>query len=157
MTGILNRRAVFAFGNQLAALRSDDRPALSILMIDVEHLKEINDVNGHQSGDQVLTEVSELLTSAVRSGDVVGRYGGDEFLAILIGGEPSDTDAICERILSGMRDARFSSSRGEIAVSVSIGISELSPSENDLCEVLGRADHALYESKRHGRATFTRA
>ncbi len=157
LTGILNRRAVFAFGNHLAALRSDDRPALSILMIDVDHLKEINDDNGHQCGDQVLTEVSQILSTALRSGDVVGRYGGDEFLALLIGGEPSETDAVCERVLSEMRNSKFSSSQGELHVSVSIGISQLSPSENDLGDVLARADHALYESKRRGRATSTRA
>lgn len=156
LTGILNRRAVFYMGDRLAEWRHEIRPPMALMMIDVDHLKEVNDTYGHHAGDRVLTAVSERLTSALRTGDVVGRYGGDEFVAILIGGGRDDFDRIAERIIDSMHDAVVPVEGGDHAISVSIGLSDLGPNETDLQPALLRADVALYESKRNGRGRFTR-
>jgi diguanylate cyclase (GGDEF)-like protein len=156
LTGIMNRRAVFDIGNRLAEWRQEIRPPMALMMIDVDHLKELNDTYGHQAGDHVLTAVSDRLSAALRAGDVIGRYGGDEFLAVLIGGDRDDTNRVAERILALMHDSVIPSEGGNHTVTVSIGISDLGPDETDLQLALRWADHALYESKRGGRARFTR-
>ncbi len=156
LTGILNRRAAFDIGDRLAEWRHEIRPPMALMMIDVDHLKEVNDTYGHHAGDGVLTAVSERLTSALRAGDVIGRYGGDEFVAILIGGGRDDFDRVAERIIDLMRDVVVPVEGGDHAVSVSIGISDLGQSETDLQPAFLRADRALYESKRNGRGRFTR-
>ncbi len=156
LTGILNRRAVFEIGDRLAEWRHEIRPPMALMMIDVDHLKEVNDTYGHHAGDRMLTAVAECLTTALRAGDVIGRYGGDEFVAVLIGGGRDDFDRVAERIIDLMHDAEVPVEGGDHVVSVSIGISDLGPNEADLQPALLRADRALYESKRNGRGRFTR-
>lgn len=156
LTNALNRRAVFETGNRLAGWRHDIRPPLTLMMIDVDHLKEVNDTYGHQTGDHVIAEVSKRLATALREGDIVGRYGGDEFLAVLIGGNRVDTSSIAERTLGLMLEPVTYLEGHDLGVSVSIGISELGPDETEMQPALGRADNALYISKRCGRNRFTR-
>ena len=79
LTGLLNRRAILEVGERFAVLRSDVRPFLSLMMMDVDHFKTVNDTHGHLVGDDVLAAVAERLQNALRSGDLVGRYGGEEF------------------------------------------------------------------------------
>ncbi len=156
LTGILNRRAVFDIGDRLAEWRHEIRPPMALMMIDVDHLKEVNDTFGHHIGDRVIGAVSERLTAALRAGDVIGRYGGDEFVAVLVGGGRDDFDRVALRIIESMHEAVVPVEGGDHSISVSIGISDLGPNERDLQSALLRADHALYESKRNGRGRFTR-
>ena len=156
LTGILNRRAVFDIGDRLAEWRHEIRPPMALMMIDVDHLKEVNDTFGHHIGDRVIGAVSERLTAALRAGDVIGRYGGDEFVAVLVGGGRDDFDRVALRIIESMHEAVVPVEGGDHSISVSIGISDLGPNESDLQPALLRADRALYESKRNGRGRFTR-
>ncbi len=155
LTGALNRRALLSRSEQLAAIRPDYRPPISFMMIDVDHFKRVNDSYGHLIGDEVLMEVSQRLAGAFRSGDSFGRYGGDEFLALLVGSERSGADVVAERTLTLMREMPIETSVGPIAVSVSIGISSLAPTELEVDSAVHRADTALYHSKRNGRAQST--
>jgi len=155
LTGSLNRRALLSRGEQLASMRPDYRPSISFMMIDVDHFKKINDSYGHLVGDEVLTAVSHRLAGAFRSGDCFGRYGGDEFLALLVGSGWREADIVAERTLNLMRETPIGTSVGPIPVSVSIGISTLVPNELEVDKAVDRADIALYQSKRNGRARST--
>lgn len=155
LTGALNTRALLSKGAELALLRPNYRPSVAFMMIDVDRFKNINDTYGHLVGDEVLAGVSRRLSGAFRSGDCFGRYGGDEFLALLVGSDRREAKAVAERTLSLMRDTLIATSAGDISVSVSIGMSVLAPDELEVDRALHRADSALYQSKWNGRARST--
>ena len=149
VTGVWNRHQ----GRELllAATTQPERPRqqLSVLMVDIDNFKSINDNFGHQSGDRVLTEMARRLVAAVRSTDMVARWGGEDFVVLLHDCTIEDATRRAETILHGIADAPFP---GIGTVTVSIGAAELTSNE-DLAEWLGRADTALYEAKRAGRNT----
>jgi diguanylate cyclase (GGDEF)-like protein len=155
LTGLLNRRAIFEQGERFAVLRSDVRPFVSLMLMDVDHFKNVNDTHGHLVGDEVLAGVAERLQEALRSGDLLGRYGGEEFLAMLVGGDHTAADAVASRTLDLMRNSPIVTSDGPLGITLSIGMSALASDERDLSGALQRADGALYESKRDGRARST--
>jgi diguanylate cyclase (GGDEF)-like protein len=153
LTQIYNRGHLF---ERLEAehARSCRRGApLACIMLDVDHFKRINDELGHQAGDAVLVALGGILKAAVRGHDVVGRYGGEEFLAVL-----PDTDArgalmVAERIRGEMRRTRFEGV-DDRAVTASVGIAVLDPAsdeETGVQALVARADEALYAAKHGGR------
>lgn len=152
LTGILNRRAIFEQGERFAVLRPGVRPFISVMLMDLDRYKNINDTHGHIVGDEVLVEVADRLLKAVRSGDLLGRYGGDEFLAVLVGGDPTAANAVARRAIDLMRKSPIATSDGPVGITLSIGMSDLASDERDLSEALRRADGALYDSKRSGPA-----
>ncbi len=155
LTGILNRRAIVEQGERFAVLRPDVRPLLCVVLIDIDRYKSINDTHGHLVGDEVLAGVADRLSKALRDGDLLGRYGGDEFLAVLVGGDHTTANAVAGRALDLMRKSPIATSNGPVDVTLSIGLSALAAAERDLAGALRRADGALYDSKRHGRARST--
>lgn len=152
LTGLLSRRAIFEQGERFAVLRPGVRPFLSVMLMDIDRFKDINDTHGHVVGDEVLAGVADRLTKAVRHGDLVGRYGGDEFLAVLVGGDHTAANTVARRAINLMRKSPIATSDGPVGVTLSIGISDLASNERNLSEALRRADGALYDSKRSGRA-----
>jgi diguanylate cyclase (GGDEF)-like protein len=118
-------------------------------MVDVDHFKTINDTHGHQAGDRVLIEVAQRLRDQVRSTDVLGRWGGEEFIVLLRYCGLRDAVAAAEKLRLRIADTPF---ERMFSVSVSIGAAELQPDET-LTAWLARADAALYEAKRAGRNT----
>ncbi|MBU3750723.1 MAG: diguanylate cyclase [Mycobacterium sp.] len=149
LTGLWNRRHTT---DLLAADLSQAQrhgQALTLLMVDVDRFKSINDTHGHQTGDRVLIEIATRLREQVRSTDVVGRWGGEEFLVLLRHCGLRDAVAAAEKLRRRIAEVPF----GKLfAVSVSIGAAELQNGE-DLGSWLARADAALYEAKRAGRNT----
>lgn len=149
VTGVCNRR----HGTQLLAAETarSDRGAqrFSVLMVDIDNFKSINDTYGHQVGDRVLVEVAQRLTAAVRRTDLVVRWGGEEFVVMLRDCSPQDALERAEEIRRAIADTPF-----QVAgtVTASIGTASLA-SEEDLDSWLGRADSALYQAKRAGRNT----
>ena len=150
LTGAFNRRFLLT---QLAALvsgaRRHDRP-LSIVMLDIDHFKAINDEHGHAAGDAVIAAVAHTMRDRLRQEDWVGRLGGEEFLALL----PDDTGLGAETVAEGLRTAieHMGVRVGEeiLRITVSVGWATLEPDE-DPDSLLRRADDALYEAKRAGR------
>ncbi|HXR41476.1 MAG TPA: GGDEF domain-containing protein [Acidothermaceae bacterium] len=125
---------------------------LSILMIDIDHFKLVNDRYGHLAGDEVLAAVARTISTALRPGDLVGRLGGEEFAAILAGLNLLDAQGAAERLRSQVTEIRVRSDRGEwITVSVSVGVAEMSVSGTDIRRLLDAADVALYAAKAAGR------
>jgi diguanylate cyclase (GGDEF)-like protein/PAS domain S-box-containing protein len=147
LTGVWNRR----HGEQLfnADLSEARRygPALTMLMLDVDRFKAVNDNYGHQVGDFVLVEVTRRLTANLRPSDVLARWGGDEFLIVMRHCTIAEGVQLAEKLRSLVADTAFDTV-GQ--VTVSIGAAELH-SDDDLASWLGRADAAVYEAKSMGR------
>jgi diguanylate cyclase (GGDEF)-like protein len=146
LTGLLNHRA---FHQQLAAeLAACERLSVraTVLLIDLDHFKAINDRYGHGVGDEVLRSVGAAITSAVRAGDVVGRVGGEEFAVCLGAASPSEAHRTAERVRAAVGEI---SEPEPITASIGIGTSDVdTPVATDL---LARADEALYLAKHQGR------
>jgi diguanylate cyclase (GGDEF)-like protein len=125
---------------------------LSLVMIDIDHFKRINDTFGHTEGDKVLREISSLFRSSVRKKDTVARYGGEEFILILPEANLEESSMIAERIRRLVEKSPFEVGHAQIHLTVSLGISNF---PNDRArtkeELVKMADQALYEAKRGGR------
>jgi diguanylate cyclase (GGDEF)-like protein len=122
-----------------------------LIMFDVDHFKKINDRYGHPVGDEVLKEVSARLRNSLRKYDILGRYGGEEFLVILPNTSFEDTRVVAERIWRTIRERPFVIADLSINVTASMGIACFDGADNDLDHVLKRADDGLYKAKNEGR------
>ena len=131
----------------------EDQEPLTLLFCDLDKFKSINDTYGHLAGDMVLQSSVKLLQSKLRGTDVVGRYGGEEFVLILPKAQEQTSEMVCERILKAFRETTHSISTTEgITITISLGIATHTP-ENPYTSVdnlLGHADEAVYYSKTHG-------
>jgi len=148
LTGVFNRHALAEIlAGETRRARRYEHP-IGCLMIDVNRFKEVNDRFGHDIGDKVLCRVAEALSRSVRDSDIVVRYGGDEFLVLLIetGGE---TDIVKDRIHSEVSRAGQMSFLEEFPITLSIGTAHWNPENGEPVErALNRADRAMYEEKR---------
>nr|WP_282571224.1 GGDEF domain-containing protein [Methylonatrum kenyense] len=150
LTGLANRRAMHCElgGAHSRSLRHGDGYAL--LMADLDHFKQVNDVHGHDVGDQVLKELARRLKMAVRAEDHVARWGGEEFLLLIQGVEKRVALAIAEKLRATVAETPFATSAGALSVTVSIGLA-LNAHDRHYETVCSRADQALYQAKRNGR------
>ncbi len=148
LTACLNRRAFFAQADPLWL----GSPPVGIIMVDIDHFKLINDRHGHASGDQVLMAVGALLRTTARSGDLVCRYGGEEFCVLLPQVTLDEAAGTAERFRRAIEEA----GPGGLAISASLGVSTSALAAHDLHELIDQADKALYASKRTGRNRVTR-
>ena len=124
---------------------------LSVLMIDIDFFKKINDTYGHDGGDVILTSVAHIIKSCVRNSDVVARYGGEEFVVALFGMGIEGAKRVADRILKKIEDTTTKYGDVEIKVTVSIGIATCIPKKDDAKSITKRADMAMYISKQKGR------
>ncbi|MBD8491462.1 GGDEF domain-containing protein [Pseudomonas syringae] len=144
-----NRIAMEQTLSREAEASSRYRHPLSLLMLDIDHFKLINDNHGHVNGDQVLKRVAQTLKNQVRNVDRVFRYGGEEFVIILANTDRDGAALVGERLRQAVHDLDFSS-LGDLRPSISLGCSTLLPAESTE-SLLRRADSALYVAKRQGR------
>lgn len=151
MTGLLNRRSFFA-----ALQRERDRSArtgrpMAVAIVDVDFFKRINDGHGHRAGDIVLTHVAKMLTDTLRSHDLVGRIGGEEFAVLMPETEIAAARTVCERLRRIVARSTVPLPSGAAAtITISTGIATLE-NEEDRDTLMGRADNALYAAKSGGR------
>jgi two-component system cell cycle response regulator len=125
---------------------------LSVLMIDVDHFKRINDEHGHPAGDAVLREMAHLLRQTLRTTDALGRTGGEEFVAVLPHTGPEEARQTAERIRHCVQQRRFRAGEAEVSISVSLGMASCpSPTIESADALLREADKALYRAKEAGR------
>lgn len=147
MTGMLNRESFFAALD--GSRRRSDRGAL--LIIDADHFKKINDNFGHLTGDDALLEIAAAISRGVRSGDILGRIGGEEFGAFLIGATEAEAAVVAERVRREVEQVRFQpAGEAHVPLTVSIGgtVCSLGATVSELMRV---ADRCLYEAKNRGR------
>ncbi len=156
LTGVYNRRYVDRrLLEEIARARRQDYK-LSCLYIDIDFFKHVNDSVGHLGGDDVLREVATRIKAELRQSDALGRFGGEEFVALLVDAELSSAVAVAERIRASIDETPFKITSGEqLHVTVSIGVATLTDRNEAIetmrLQLIAKADHALYEAKESGR------
>lgn len=159
LTGMFNRRFLlsrireeYSRINRVDASNVDTHASLSLLMIDVDRFKVINDAHGHLVGDEILQQLSVRLTHCLRDYDVIGRYGGEEFLVMLPHTDLDTAILVAERVRQGVRKVPFNVGKELIPVTVSIGIAHSSKGmDDDMFATIHNADKCLYQAKNSGR------
>ncbi|WP_417691511.1 diguanylate cyclase [Roseibium sp.] len=150
LTGLLNH---VNFKERLSTeLKRSQRTGAfyAVALIDLDHFKSVNDTHGHQAGDQVIKTFANFLNSSVRSVDIIGRYGGEEFAVVFLDTTPDMAAKILDGIRSKFSEIGFSAASGDYSVTFSAGISGSMDAET-MEEIIELADKALYEAKRRGR------
>jgi len=153
LTGLPNRRAAMDCLERQMARARRERSSLGVILADVDHFKKINDTYGHQIGDAVLKRVAEIMSATIRPYDIVGRFGGEEFLIVISNCEVATANEISERIRIGVMEERFATTlHAQIFhVTCSFGVAMADVAPWDLDSTLAAADRALYAAKNSGR------
>lgn len=151
LTSLYNRRGLFELGErEIERAHRFDRP-LTAIMGDIDYFKQVNDTFGHAVGDEVLKLVALALTNSVRKVDIIGRYGGDEFVILLPEIDLDGGMIVAERLRERVKSTVFKTQIARVAVSISLGIAGLTDEMQDLKSLLEKADQALYQAKTGGR------
>jgi diguanylate cyclase (GGDEF)-like protein len=149
---IWNRGGITTILNQQHEKSQELREPFSILMADLDHFKKINDHHGHMIGDSVLKAVTGVMQAALRVDDELGRYGGEEFIAILPNTDAAQAEALARRVNEAVAERRVDGPTGPIGCTVSIGVAEWVPNRPESVQTLvQRADEALLSAKQYGR------
>src|SRR5215510_519764 len=149
LTGILNRRGFFAGAQQLLARQAKTHEPVSVLMFDLDHFKSVNDRFGHAVGDETLSLFAATAARSLRASDVVARFGGEEFVAILPGAL-AEARTVAERVRAAFEATAGSIAGCPVAATVSVGAAGAGAGA-DVATLLTAADRALYEAKANGR------
>ena len=149
LTGILNRRAVLERAAERLASSSTGTPQVTVLMLDIDYFKQVNDRHGHMVGDDVLIAFTRVVSGELRPDDLFGRMGGEEFVVVLFQLSPEEALAVAERLRQTVSRMTVGAEGGDIRVTVSIGLAARSGAGLEL--LLGMADQALYRAKAGGR------
>lgn len=149
LTAIGNRRYFWNAASSILSRAIEQQQVLSVLLLDIDHFKVVNDTLGHLIGDQVLKCVARNASSLLRKNDIFARYGGEEYVALLPESHASDASIIAERIRKKISEACLI--RDYKPITISIGVAEFPNDAQTLNNLLACADRALYEAKRQGR------
>lgn len=150
LTGLANRRGFRQYLGEPEQRSDKSKGSFAVIIGDLDHFKQINDQYGHEVGDFVLKEIAKILKSLVREEDLIVRWGGEEFLLLLVATDLKGAQILAEKIRQKISSTHISTEAGKIAVSMSIGVDAQSVGGN-LFATLGSADQAMYEAKRRGR------
>jgi len=151
LTELPNRQHIMHLARREFSRSQRYHRPFSILMIDIDRFKAINDQYGHASGDKVLHEVGRICSLELRDPDVLGRIGGEEFVLLLPDTPRANAMYVAERIRERMARTPITIDRTNLLVTASIGVAERSKSDNDFSNLLDRADLAMYDAKQDGR------
>jgi diguanylate cyclase (GGDEF)-like protein len=147
LTGLFNRRHLLSRFTQEFEQGKRLNTDLSCIIVDIDHFKSVNDQFGHLTGDEVLKEIARLFQNIVRAYDIVGRYGGEEFLVILPDSNLEQAWNFAERMRMKVKEAVIA----DVAVTISLGVTSLQESDSSIDDLIKRADNALYAAKNAGR------
>jgi len=152
LTRLYNRRYIFEMMDKLIANARPGRTQMSVILMDVDNFKMINDVYGHSTGDQVLCRLAEICLQELRAGDSVGRIGGEEFMIVVPREAEEQTRMIAERLRQVIEKSCVINASNEVVrFTVSVGVSRLHPGCVDSAALFRQADAALYQAKRQGK------
>jgi diguanylate cyclase (GGDEF)-like protein len=150
LSGVANRRYFFELaGRSFREARQMGNP-LSAMMLDIDHFKDVNDRYGHASGDDVIRVVANRVSRVIGAGDIVGRYGGEEF-ALVVQAPGDNAAELAERLRRVISETPIATASGPVPITASVGVAEMAGRDADLGRLLQRTDAALYEAKRAGR------
>ncbi len=151
LTNIPNRRYFFEVGNKSFHLAKREKHPLSIIYIDIDHFKSINDNYGHNIGDEILKLVSSKMNKLIRKSDILARTGGEEFTILLNNTDKENAFILAEKLRTTIENSCYRDKEFEIQVTISLGISELQNDDEELDSIISRADKALYRAKNESR------
>lgn len=151
LTSVLNRRGLEDASVKMQDICKRINLSMAILMIDIDHFKKVNDKYGHLTGDDVLRHLSKEIATVLRSSDVLGRYGGEEFCVFLPNTTESDAVGLAERIRAGVEASPFKNGSDAIKTTVSIGVADSVSAGYDFKGLVATADSAMYGAKNGGR------
>lgn len=151
LTGLYNRRYFFEFARKEIAQSKRYRKDLSMVMMDIDHFKLVNDRFGHQIGDQVLENVAKICQSALRTADIMCRFGGEEFMVLLPETDKVEAENAALRMCQAAAESTLDSDLGEVKITLSIGVAELDKDHDTLDTLIHAVDQALYQAKADGR------
>ncbi len=152
LTGVWNHGAIIDMLQLELDRAKREGTSTGTVLVDLDHFKLVNDTYGHLTGDAVLREAAERMTRVLRRSDVLGRYGGEEFLAVLPGCEATDAQALAERLRLCIACGPAATPMGKVSFTISLGVTTTGIGETmGVAAVLQRADEALYQAKREGR------
>ena len=151
LTGVTNRQSLMK-SLQIEFERSKRyNSPLSLILLDVDHFKDVNDTYGHQKGDEILIAFASLLKKACRANDIAARYGGEEFVMVLPQSNAQGAFKIAERVREEIMKISFTGNESNFAVTVSCGVAEFNKDYESINKLITVADRALYEAKNGGR------
>ena len=151
LTGILNRRGLEDAALKMQGICKRINLSMAVLVIDVDHFKKVNDKHGHLYGDDVLRQLAKVIAGILRSGDVLGRYGGEEFCVFLPNTIEQDATGLAERVRAGIELALKQVNQKTLNATVSIGVADSVRAGYDFKGLVAAADSALYVAKNNGR------
>jgi len=151
LTGLLVRRRLFEIGETEISRAKRNGAPLSLMLLDLDHFKDINDSHGHAVGDEVLKRFSAILCSSLRNVDIVCRFGGEEFVAILPDTAPEVAVEVARRLRENVEASPLDRDGVRVGYTVSVGLAALEAQDTKLNQLIKRADEALYHAKKSGR------
>ncbi len=151
LTGLLNRRAFLERASQELLRAERYSRSFSLIMLDIDHFKLINDSYGHLIGDEVLRRLAQTITYKLRKTECVARWGGEEFLLLILESDRKATEVVVERLREGIESTVIDLGDKRLRVTVSLGVTVLEGEENTVHELIDQADKALYDAKNAGR------
>lgn len=151
LTGLYNRTALTNAFQREWKLSQRQHTPLSLLVLDIDHFKTINDTYGHAAGDAALVKIAKCLQQTVRGSDMIFRYGGEEFVILLSNTSPGGAELLAHRLLYKIATMDCSDIAADLRITTSIGVATLNHPEETPEQMLKRADDALYRAKRRGR------
>lgn len=152
LTGLFNHRHILVQVNKEVERSRRYHRRLSGMMIDIDDFKSVNDLYGHLTGDSVIREMAELIGRCVRNVDIIGRFGGDEFLVILPEADEAASAIVSNRLLTEIRKHPFKIGRDTIELTASIGVFTVSdPKDFDKLSFVDRIDQAMFTAKERGK------
>ncbi len=158
LTGLANRGHALQTLQTMATRAQRKHETMGVILLDVDHFKQVNDQHGHPAGDQVLQEIARILQAGIRTYDLAARYGGEEFLLLCDGADLATTAEIAERIRASVASHRFVLAQGaQLQVTVSLGLHVGSADADAAMALIEAADQALYRAKQAGRNRVARA
>ncbi len=155
LTGLFNRRGLMDLGRREIDRAKRFHHPLSVVIMDLDNFKSINDTYGHIAGDQLLNQVADFCRASFRDIDIICRYGGDEIVVLLIENNAQQAFQIADRFRQSISSNVFRTDAGNLTTTVSIGIAELNDQIEDLTQLIDQADRALYLAKEGGRNRIT--
>ncbi|MCE1253048.1 MAG: diguanylate cyclase [Anaerolineae bacterium] len=151
LSGLYNRRYLFELARIEIERSSRYNCPLSVVIMDIDYFKRVNDTYGHPVGDQIIQTIGDVCRKSLRAVDIVGRYGGEEFVFLLPETDAKHAEMVMDRLRRKIAAMPFETSAGGVHITVSMGISFIEPGVNDIGYLLDAADKALYRAKQTGR------
>lgn len=157
LTGMFNRRYVYGILRKLSEQYTDnEKMELCVLLLDIDHYKKINDHWGHEVGDMVLQQIARLIKKSIRSTDVAGRFGGDEFIVVLPNANLNSAKSVAEKLIKKTNEKEYLVNKASLKVTLSIGGIRWRGylKEYNVRAIVAAADKALYKAKADGRNQY---